>query len=102
MAEVTHNPTKDRYEIHADGELAGFAEYTERGGRLYFLHTEIRPELHGQGLGSELVRRTLELVRDTGRQVVPLCPFIASYIERHPGFEDLVDTDLLARIDTPT
>lgn len=101
MPEVTHDPDKRRYEIRVDGELVGYTEYVERGGRLLFVHTETDPERHGQGLGSELVRGALEQVRASGRSIVPLCPFVASYVERHPGFEDLVDTELVARLDEP-
>lgn len=98
-AHVVHNPEERRYELHLDGRRVGFTEYVERGGRLLFVHTETDPALQGQGLASELIRQTLDQVRATGKPIVPLCPFVAAYVERHPEYADLVDHDLVARID---
>ncbi len=88
--EVADNPAEQRYEIHADGELAGFTKYRERPDRLDFIHTEIDDEYEGQGLGSQLVGRTLDDVRSRGLAVVATCPFVKSYIERHPEYADLL------------
>ena len=96
---VTDAPDQSRFEITVDGELAGVARYIRRGGRLIFVHTEIDPRFEGRGLGSQLAAGALDSARRTGEPVVPLCPFIASYIERHPEYEDLVDRELLARFE---
>ena len=96
---VTHAPDERRYEIRVDDELAGFAEYVEKGGRLIFTHTEIADRFGGQSLGSALARAALDDVRANGIDIVPLCPFIAGWIDRHPEYEDLVDHELLARIE---
>jgi len=37
-------------------------------------------------------------VRATGRQVIPLCPFIAGWIGRHPEYLDLVVEPYRARL----
>ena len=80
---VTDAPDQHRYEVRLDGELAGFAVYHRRGGRAYFVHTEIDPAFEGKGLGSPLARRARCRAR-TREPIVPLCPFIRSYIDRHP------------------
>ncbi len=88
-----------RYEITADGQLAGFARYVRRGGRTWFVHTEIDPAFEGQGLGSVLAAGALDAERAAGTPIVPLCPFIRHYLDRHPEYADLVDRELLARVD---
>ncbi len=93
--EIHDNPDRNRYEITADGEPAGHAEYVRKGGRVIFLHTEIQPAFEGQGIGSALAVGALDDVRERGLTTVPLCPFIAGYIERHPEYDDLVDHALL-------
>jgi predicted GNAT family acetyltransferase len=98
--EVHDNPSKLRYEITVDGVVAGFAQYVRKGGRLVFTHTEIDDAFEGKGLGSILARGALDDARAHGHPVVPLCPFIASFIERHPEYADLVDHDLLAAFET--
>jgi len=87
---VSDNPARGRYEIHVDGELAGVAEYRDRGGRRIFVHTEIDDAFSGRGLGNRLASGALDDARSHGIRVVPRCPFIRSYIERHPQYRDLL------------
>jgi uncharacterized protein len=96
---VQDSPDEDRYVITVDGRTAGFARYVRRGGRTILVHTEVDPDFEGQGLGSALAAGALDAERSAGRPVVPLCPFIAAYIDRHPDYAELVDEELLARID---
>jgi len=100
--EVRANPEELRYEAWVEGRLAGSAFYTEHGDRLAFTHTEVDPQFEGRGVGSALARGALTDARNTGRKVVPLCPFIASYIAKHPDYDDLVDHELLARFEETT
>ena len=99
LREVRDVPDQHRYEIRLGGKLAGFTVYHRRGGRTYFVHTEIDPAFEGKGLGSALAGGALDNERELGGPVVPLCPFIRSYIDRHPAYGNLVDHDMLARID---
>jgi predicted GNAT family acetyltransferase len=87
-----------RYVIEVDDATAGLAVYHLRGGRHIFVHTEISKEFGGQGLGRDLVKFALDDVRSKGGLVVPICPFFAAYLERHPEYEDLVDRELLDSI----
>ena len=96
---VTDDPDRHRYEITYGGDLAGFAVYHRRGNRTFFVHTEIDPAFEGHGLGSALVAGMLDAERARPEPIVPLCPFVRSYIDRHPEYGDLVDHDMLDRID---
>jgi uncharacterized protein len=87
---VTHEPELNRYELRLDGRLVGFAEYRREDGRVAFTHTEIDPEREGRGLGSALVRAALDDARRQNLDVVPLCPFVAWYIDRHPEYASLL------------
>lgn len=80
-----------RFEAHHEGALAGFAAYQKAGALIVFTHTEVKPEFEGQGVGSVLIRRALDAVREDGRySVLPLCPFVRAFISRHPEYADLV------------
>lgn len=78
-----------RFEADVEGKLA-IADYTRRDGEIVFTHTEVPPPLRGKGVASALIRGALDQVRGEGVRVVPSCPFVKAYIERHPEFEDLL------------
>ena len=60
--EVRKNPTEYRYEIWADGEMAGYTQYALLRGRIAFLHTEVYESFEGLGLGTRLARAELASV----------------------------------------
>jgi predicted GNAT family acetyltransferase len=90
MTAVTDNPDQSRYELHVDGELAGWADYRPAGESVIVAHTELLPAFEGRGLGGLLVRETLERIRAGGKTVLPTCPFAHAYIRRHPEYVELV------------
>jgi predicted GNAT family acetyltransferase/glutaredoxin len=86
-AEVVDVTEASRYELRLDGHLVGLAAYHRRNNRIAFTHTEVDESREGRGLGSRLAAAALEDASRKGLEVVPLCPFIAHYIERHPEYE---------------
>ncbi len=92
MNEVTvHDaPEAHRYEAETGGAVAGFAAYRLSGGVITFTHTQVDAAYEGQGVGGALARGALDDARAKGLAVVPLCPFIKAWIERHPAYADLV------------
>jgi uncharacterized protein len=89
-AEVVDVPEKSRYELRLDGRLIGLAAYRRRDGLISFTHTEVDPSCEGRGFGSRLAAAALDDARRQGLRVLPLCPFIAHYVERHSEYQDLV------------
>ena len=87
---VRDNPEESRYEIRDGDRVLGFAAYEHRGDTMVFTHTEVDPDAGQDGLGSRLVRAALDDVRSKGGSVVPLCPFVRGWIERHQDYADLV------------
>lgn len=87
---VQDNPDRRRFEILIDGEVGGFADYRERDGAVAVVHSEVDPAHRGKGLGGILAARTLDTLRERGRQVVPACPFFAKYVAEHPEYDDIV------------
>ena len=87
---VTDHPEASRYELHDGENLVGFARYHARRREIVFTHTQVSDAYEGQGAGSQLAREALDDARRRGLRVVAICPFIASWIERHPDYADLV------------
>lgn len=87
---VTRDADRSRFEITVGGTPAGFAAYELSEGRIEFTHTEISDEFEGEGIGGTLVRTALDTARTDGLEVVPTCPFVKRYIERHDEYADLL------------
>ena len=89
MPQVKDNPALGRFEM-GSGDGTAFVEYRRAGDRIALLHTEVPETLSGKGVGSKLVRGTLDALRGEGRKVVPNCEFVAAYVARHPEYRDLL------------
>jgi predicted GNAT family acetyltransferase len=98
---VVHDPQRRRYELRDGDELLGFSEYLPGGRSVIVSHTEIDERREGEGLGSVLVRGTLDAIRETGMTVIPTCPFTAAFIRRHPEYADLVDPSMRGQFQRP-
>lgn len=99
MAELRRNDDDHRYELWDGDERVGVAVFHDRGPRRVFVHTEIAEGHEGEGFGGELVRGALDDTRDAGRPIVPLCPFVAGWIDRHDEYAAAVDHEAMARLD---
>lgn len=88
MADV---PDKERFEARTPGgELAGFVTYQLTGRIVVYTHTEVLPEFEGQGIGSRLARAVMDDARQRERTVVPICPYIAGWLDKHTEYDDIV------------
>jgi predicted GNAT family acetyltransferase len=87
--QVRHNREHSRYEVELDGQRA-IIQYRDSGGLRYYLHTEVPEELEGHGIASVMARAALDEAQAEGLTIVPLCPFVRGYIEKHPQYKALV------------
>ncbi|UXA18222.1 GNAT family N-acetyltransferase [Mycobacterium sp. SMC-4] len=85
------NAEADRFTISVAGQQAGFTQIVDHDGQRIFPHTEVDDQFSGRGLGTILVREALEQTRDAGLRIVPVCPMVAAFIDKHPEFADITD-----------
>jgi predicted GNAT family acetyltransferase len=90
---VTDNVDEQRYEAHVGDGLAGFVSYRAEPGRIAFNHTEVDDRFEGQGVGSRLASFALDDARERGLAVLPFCPFVKAYIQRHREYAELVPAE---------
>lgn len=87
---MANAPDRERYEISIEGEVVGFTAYRTQPGVIAFVHTEVDEHYQGRGLADRLIRFALEDARARDLAVLPFCPFVKAFIERHREFEVLV------------
>lgn len=86
---VVDNTARSRFEYEVEGRTA-FISYRRAGDVLSLTHAEVPVELEGRGVGSSMVRGTLDLIRQRDEKVVPACSFVAAFIQRHAEYQDLL------------
>ncbi len=86
---VVNNEDANRFEMKVDGCLA-LIDYGVEGCVMTLFHTKVPKELEGRGLGGKIVKFALEYAKGSGLKVVPQCPFVRSYIDRHEEYQELV------------
>ena len=81
---VRDNPAELRYEARRGDSLLGQIRYRTEPGLVVLVHTDVATSVEGSGVGSALVAGALDDISSRGLRVVPVCPFVAAYIRRHP------------------
>ena len=87
--EVVNNEAEQRFEAHVEGHTA-FLSYRQFPDRFVLVHTEVPPELEGKGIAGKLVATALDFARAAHLRVMPLCPYVTSFIRKHPEYLELV------------
>ncbi len=86
---ITDHKEKNRFELHHEGQIA-LVEYILAPEKITFTHTEVPAALEGKGIGSALAKHALDTAAQNHLKVVPMCPFIKAYIERHKEYQPLL------------
>jgi predicted GNAT family acetyltransferase len=89
---VIHNPQQQRFEMALEGKLARL-DYQIKENRIALTHTEVPPEFRWHGVGAELAKAALDYAREFGLLVIPSCPYVADYLNKHPEYQEIVDPD---------
>ena len=90
---VHDNPAELQYELRSGCEVVGLIRYRREPGAIALVHTDVDPDLEGTGAAGELVEGALLDLRSRGLRVIPICPYVRSWIGRHPAYADLVVDD---------
>src|SRR5258708_3836314 len=87
---VENNVSKHRFEVRVGADVAFLTYHDRADGLRALIHTEVPSAMQATGVGGRLARAALEQARAENRRVLALCPFVSSYIEKHPEFAPLV------------
>lgn len=88
--ELIDNREDHQYEFHIEKMIPRIEYIKSKNGEIYLTHTEVPAKLEGRGIGSELVEKTLQDIERQDLRLVPLCPFVAGYIHKHPDWRRIV------------
>jgi predicted GNAT family acetyltransferase len=88
---VSDAPERERFEAHdEDGTLAGVVTYQLTGTIVVYTHTKVEPAFEGQGVGATLAKAVMDDAKSRNRTVVPICPFLSEWLEKHHEYDKVV------------
>lgn len=86
-----NNTEKRRYELDLeDGQIAIIDYVVMPDGVIVLTHTEVPYEHENEGIGGQIVEKTLQDIQSRGGKIIPQCGFVASYIRRHPQWNEII------------
>ena len=88
--EVIHNEAESRFEIWINQVLSKL-DYMYNGNTLTITHVGVAPGLRGQGVAGRLTQAALDYAEEKSLRVIPMCPYAAAYIRRHPKYKKLIN-----------
>lgn len=87
---LQHDPEAEEFSVSLAGGKA-FIRYEKPDERTVdLLHTVVPPQEQSQGIGSQLVEQVFDYAREHNQRIIPSCPFVRSWLEDHPQYQDLV------------
>jgi predicted GNAT family acetyltransferase len=89
--EFVDDPDRHRFDLRSGEEVIGFLDYQLATSVIALVHIEVDEAHNGQGHAATLARSALDEARSRGLRVVPTCPYVASYVRKHPEYADLVE-----------
>lgn len=90
ILDVKDNEAQKRFETERDGKLA-FIDYVIHGETYELTHTEVDEEIQDKGVGTQLVKRVLDIIKEKRQPVKPTCPFVADFIKDNPEYKSMVE-----------
>jgi uncharacterized protein len=84
------NEAKKRFELEVDGHIAFIEMILTNENIMFLTHTEVPPALSGKGVGSRIVEKALQYIKEHDYTLAPLCPFVAKYLRIHPEWQTLL------------
>ncbi|HKW63935.1 MAG TPA: GNAT family N-acetyltransferase [Candidatus Acidoferrum sp.] len=94
---VTHHEEAHRFEAAVD-DFRSLLAYRPFHDRLVLYHTEVPAPIEGQGIAAKLTRAALDFARANHLRVVPLCPYVSSFMRQHREYQDLLSPDDLQKL----
>lgn len=85
-----HDEERQTFDALIGQDRATLEYRSNKEGKIFLTHTEVPPALQGNGVGSKLLIHVFDYIRDNNMRMIPVCPFVKSYLKRHPEYMKLV------------
>jgi predicted GNAT family acetyltransferase len=89
--EVIHNEANKQFEVHVGSEVAALEYRHYKHNDIALMHTFVPETLRGKGIAGILAKYAMDYIKDQHKLAMVYCPYVASWLKRHPEYDYLVD-----------
>jgi uncharacterized protein len=89
-AGVQHRKSGKRFTAYTGSGLAYISYERPDEQTIDLQHTVVPEADRGRGVGASLVEAAIRHARENGLRVIPTCPFVKAWLEKHPQHQDSV------------
>lgn len=83
--------TKGRVYVGEPDNAVAEMTFSKAGDSLLIVdHTFVDESLRGQGAGAKLLGRVVQVARERGVNIVPLCPYAKARFDKDPSIRDVL------------
>lgn len=77
--------------LNEEGSQIAEMTYSLAGEKIIIIdHTEVDDAYRGRRLGYKLFLQVVEMAKNTGKKIIPLCPYAKSVFEKTDEFDDVL------------
>lgn len=87
--EIRDNADRHQYELPVEDDVA-VVTYNLSAPNLMITETLVPERLEGRGIASRLAKHVLADAKARELLILPVCPFFAAYLQKHPDHADVV------------
>lgn len=81
---------EDRIELIQEDKVVGKIEFIIEENELTITHTIVNPLFRGQGIAKILMEKAIEMAKEKGLKIIPVCSYATSYFEKNPEYKELL------------
>ena len=89
VVDIQHHQNQQRFETRIENLLC-IIDYELEGENLSLTHVGVPKPLEGRGIAGQLTQAALDWARTESYRVIPVCPYVQTWLRRHPEYQDLV------------
>jgi len=93
---IVRREDASRFECELQGMLC-VIDYRIEGDRILLPSVRVPQALEGRGIAAALTRAALDWAREQSLTVVPICPYVAAWLRRHPDYSDVLAATPVSR-----
>jgi predicted GNAT family acetyltransferase len=91
---IVNNEQRMHFEIKLEDDIA-YLEYRYYKNDIAFMHTHVPDSMEGKGVASALAAHAFAFAKKHNKAVMVYCPFVASYLKKHPELREQLDKQYL-------